>query len=110
MQMYRNYDGAKSGFGDTSVSAVVPNPDLISAFAAERAADGALTVMVINKQSSTSAPVSLSLANFTAAGSAHVYRLTANNVIQHLADKPWSAAALTDTEPAQSITLYVLPK
>src|SRR5258708_38156801 len=26
MKMYRNYDGNKSGFGDTSVSATVPNP------------------------------------------------------------------------------------
>ena len=36
MKMYRNYDGNKSTFGDTSVSAAVPNPDNVSAFAAQR--------------------------------------------------------------------------
>jgi hypothetical protein len=48
-QMYRNYDGNKSAFGETNVSAIVPNPDNISAFAAMRSSDGALTVMVVNK-------------------------------------------------------------
>jgi hypothetical protein len=32
-KMYRNYDGSKSTFGDTSVSATVANPDNVSAFA-----------------------------------------------------------------------------
>ena len=49
MKMYRNYDGNKSTFGDTSVAATAPNPDNVSAFAAQRRADGALTVMVVNK-------------------------------------------------------------
>ena len=49
MKMYRNYDGAKSSFGDTSVSATVANPDQLSAFAAQRSSDEALTVTVINK-------------------------------------------------------------
>ena len=30
MKMYRNYDGNKSTFGDTSVSASGPNPDNVS--------------------------------------------------------------------------------
>ena len=34
MKLYRNYDGAKSTFGDTSISAVTPNPDNVAAFAA----------------------------------------------------------------------------
>lgn len=110
MQMYRNYDGAKSTFGDVSVKAAVPNPDNVSAFAAERTSDNVLTVMVINKQIGTAQAVKLALANFTAAGTAKVYRLTSSNVIQHLPDKPWTGGALADTEPAQSITLYVLPK
>ncbi|MEI9976178.1 MAG: glycoside hydrolase family 44 protein [Ignavibacteriota bacterium] len=35
-QIYRNYDGSRSTFGDTSVSATVANPDNLSAFAATR--------------------------------------------------------------------------
>jgi hypothetical protein len=110
MQMYRNYDGAGSTFGDTSISATVPNPDNLSAFAALRASDGAMTVMVINKVLSGTTPVKLKIAHFTAAGSAKVYRLTASNVIQALAPLAWSGGVLADTEPAQSITLYVLPR
>src|SRR5262249_51485881 len=49
MKMFRNYDGNGSGFGDTSVSASVPDPDSLSSFAAVRSSDGALTVMIINK-------------------------------------------------------------
>src|ERR1022692_1445927 len=58
MQIYRNYDGKLSTFGDTSVSAGVSNPDSLSSFAAMRASDGALTVMVINKQTG-STPVTI---------------------------------------------------
>jgi len=44
--MYRNYDGNKSTFGDMSVAAVGPNPDNVSAFAAQRTSDGALTALL----------------------------------------------------------------
>ena len=36
IKLYRNYDGAKSAFGDTSVSTAVPNPDELAAFGAIR--------------------------------------------------------------------------
>ncbi|HEX3652102.1 MAG TPA: glycoside hydrolase family 44 protein [Rhizomicrobium sp.] len=110
MQMYRDYDGAGSAFGDTSVSAKAPNPDDLSAFAALRGTDGALTVMVISKVLGGETPVQLALSHAAASGTAQVYRLTASNSIQHLADLPWSGGVLNDTEPAQSITLYVLPQ
>jgi hypothetical protein len=110
MQMYRNYDGAGSAFGDTSVSATVPNPDNLSAFAALRSNDGAMTVMVISKVLSGDTPLALTLANFTQSGSAKVYRLTSSNTIQHLSNISWSGGVLNDTVPAQSITLYMLPK
>jgi hypothetical protein len=109
MQMYRNYDGAGGAFGDTSVSAVVPNPDDLSAFAALRASDGALTVMVISKVLAGATPVTLNIANFAPSGSAQRYQLTAANAIRHLANVAWSAGTLNDTAPAQSVTLYVLP-
>jgi hypothetical protein len=110
MKMYRNYDGAKSTFGDTSVSATVPNPDNLSAFAALRTSDGAMTVMVINKVLTGSTSVSLNITHFAASGSAKVYRLTSGNAIRALPNKSWSGGTLSDTAPAQSITLYILPK
>ena len=84
--MYRNYDGSRSGFGDTSVRATVANPDNVAAFAAERGADGALTIMVINK-TTTARSCAVSLANFTAV-TAQVWQLTSANSINHLADLP----------------------
>lgn len=109
MQMYRNYDGAGSGFGDTSVAAQVPDPDDLSAFAALRA-DGTLTVMVIAKTLTADTPVKLKLAHFSKAGTAQVWRLDSGNRIQRLSDIAWSGRTLSDTAPAQSITLYVLPR
>lgn len=107
MKMYRNYDGAKSGFGETSVRAAAPNPDELSAFAALRASDGALTVMVINKVLSGSIPVTLALSNFSPS-TARVYQLTSANTITRLADVAAVGSSLSATVPAQSVTLFVI--
>ena len=109
MQMYRNYDGQKSTFGNTSIAATVPNPDTLSAFAALRGADGAMTLMVINKIT-TATPVSVHIANFTGTGTAQVFRLVAGAGIQALPGLAYGGGELADTAPAQSVTLYVLPK
>ena len=103
-------DGAGSAFGDTSILASAPNPDNLSAFAALRSTDNAMTVMVISKVLSGNTGVTLTLAHFTPSGTAKVYQLTSSNVIQKLSDVSWSGGVLNDTEPAQSITLYILPK
>jgi hypothetical protein len=108
-QMYRNYDGNKSRFGDVSVLASGPNPDNVSVFAAQRSSDNALTVMVINKQLTNSAPLNLTITNFNPASSAQAWRLTAANVIARLPDLPLTNNIVTHSLPAQSITLYVLP-
>ena len=109
IKMYRNYDGNKSTFGETSVSAAGPNPDNVAVFAAQRSSDSALTVMVISKYLSGSTPVSIALSNFSASGTAQVYQLTSSNAITHLADLSFSGSTVSLTAPAQSITLLVLP-
>ena len=109
IQMYRNYDGVKSAFGDTSVTATVPNPDNVSAFAAVRSSDGALTIMVVSKYLTGSTPVSVSLSQFTAGPAAHVWQLTASNAIQQLADVAVANATISTQLPQQSITLLVIP-
>jgi PKD repeat protein len=106
--MYRNYDGNKSTFGDTSVSASVPNADNLSAFAAVRSTDGAMTVMVISKVLSGSTPVTLSLGNFSGNGIAQVYQLTAANAITRQGDIAYSGITLSTSVPQQSVTLFVL--
>jgi hypothetical protein len=107
-QMYRNYDGQKSTFGETSVAAEVSNPDNVSAFGAVRASDGALTVMVLNKLVAA-APVSISLTNFSHRGTANVWQLTSANAIARLPDVTFSGAGFTNSVPGQSVTLFVVP-
>jgi hypothetical protein len=109
IKMYRNYDGNDSAFGDISVSASVPNPDDLSAFASLRSADGALTAMVINKDLTTANDVTVNLANFAGAGSVQVWQLTAANTITRLDDLASDGASFSTTVPAQSITLFVVP-
>jgi hypothetical protein len=109
MKMYRNYDGNKSTFGDVSVAATAPNPDTVSAFAAVRTSDGALTLMAINKSSSTGTTATVNIANFTPRGNAQAWQLTAANVITRLPDLTFPGATLTATLPPQSITLFVVP-
>jgi hypothetical protein len=110
MKMYRNYDGNKSTFGDTSVAATMSNPDTVAAFAAQRSADAVLTVMVISKYLSGNTPATINLANFTSNGVAQVWQLTAANTINRLADIGSSGNSFVVTLPPQSITLLVVAK
>jgi hypothetical protein len=105
-KMYRNYDGLKSTFGDTSVSATVPDPDTLAAFAAQRSSDGFLTIMAINKVAA-STPTTIQLASFNGTTS-EAWQLTSANVIGHLADIPVAGPSFSTTLPGQSITLFVV--
>jgi len=109
-QIYRNYDGQDSTFGDISVAAGVANPDNLSAFAAVRRSDGALTVMVVNKQQGAT-PVAVSLANFPAAGAAQAWQINsaAQRAIARVADVPVANGAFAAVVPSQSVTLFVVP-
>lgn len=109
MKMYRNYDGNKRGFGDTSVKAAAPNPDSVASFGAVRSSDGTLTVMLISKYLSGSTPATVSLANFSSVGPAQVWQLTASNAINRLADVAVSGSSIAVNLPAQSVTLLVVP-
>jgi hypothetical protein len=109
MKIYRNYDGNKSTFGDTSILTVVPDPDNLSAFGAVRTSDGAMTFMVINKDLNNATPITASITNFNATGTVQRWQLTAANVINQLANVTLTNKVLSDMVPAQSITLYVLP-
>ena len=109
MQMYRNYDGNKSTFGDTGVAATVADPDTVAAFAAQRSADGALTVMVVSKYPSMSGAATINLANFAHRGAAQVWQLTAANTITRLQDLSLSGNSFGFTLPPQSVTLFVVP-
>ncbi len=117
MKLYRNYDGQDSTFGETSVQATVPNPDQVSSFASLRA-DGALTVMVVNKNlvstPGATTQITVNLSNFAHGTTAQVWRLAATNSqqtsasIAQLANATFSADSLTFDAPMQSVTLFVI--
>ncbi len=113
-EMYRNYDGAKSTFGETSVQASsasgaeADTSDHVSVFAAERASDGALTVMIVSKYLSGNTNATVDVQNFSSGSSALAWRLK-SNVLSQVADVPVSGGSLSLTLPHQSVTLLVLP-
>jgi len=108
-KLYRNYDGQRSTFGNTSVAATVPDPDNVAAYAALRSSDGALTLMVVGKFLSGSANVTVDLTGFTAAGPVQVWQLTSANTLSRRTDLQVSGARLATTVPASSVTLFVVP-
>ncbi len=120
MQMYRNYDGHDDTFGQTSVQDTVPNPDQVSSFASLRA-DGAMTIMVINKNLYTSSnpgattPITLNLSSFAHGSSAQLWQLAAinpsdqtNAAISHLANVNFSGNSLSFNAPMESVSLFVI--
>ncbi len=52
-RMFRNYDGSHDGFGDTWVSSASADQRRLAVYGAQRSSDGAYTIMVINKTTST---------------------------------------------------------
>lgn len=102
MKMYRNYDGNQSTFGGTSVASAVANPDNLSAFAAQRSIDGALTVIVVNKVQTGATPLTLSVSNSHGNCTAKVYQVSGANAgaIVRLPDMNVAANSITATLPA----------
>ncbi|HMR65436.1 MAG TPA: glycoside hydrolase family 44 protein, partial [Anaerolineae bacterium] len=109
-RMYRNYDGSGGKFGESGLQATSTDQDQLAIYAAQRAGDFALTLMIINK-SSNELTSQVNLAGFNPASSGQVYRYSATNLnaIVRQADQVSGPAGFTATFPAASITLIVLP-
>jgi uncharacterized protein (TIGR03437 family) len=110
-KIFLNYDGNGSQFGGTSVSATTSDPDTLSIFAAQRT-DSALTVLVLNKTTGNISD-SISLANFTPAGTAQVWQYSQANpmsIVRQTSDINVGGNSLTATFPAYSMTLIVIPQ
>jgi hypothetical protein len=108
-RIYRSYDGAGGRFGETGVQAASADQSQLAIYAAERAADGALTLVVINKTGGELAS-DLSLAGYSPAPSAQLFRYSAANLgaIVQQADLAVAAGGLSASFPASSISLIVL--
>jgi hypothetical protein len=109
-KLYRNYDGNKSTFGNVNARCTVPNPDELSAFSAVRTNDGALTIMVINKDLTNTTPALISFTNFTGKSTAQVWQMTSahTNAILQLPNVSVTSNIISNSLPPQSITLFVL--
>ncbi|UWZ84120.1 glycoside hydrolase family 44 protein [Occallatibacter riparius] len=118
-EIYRNYDGKNSMFGDTALKSASADQGELSVYGAERASDGALTIVVINKTYGALTST-LSLQNFTSSGTtAQVFQYSNADLtrIVALPAVPITApsgrgttSTIAGTFPAQSITLLVVPK
>lgn len=108
-RIYRNYDGEGGQFGDVSLAAASSNQDQLSIYAAERPADGARTVVVINK---TRFDLESTLAfDGKTPDAMEIYRYSraALRIIIREGEIPLTDGQVTTVFPAQSITLFVLP-
>jgi hypothetical protein len=115
--VYRNYDGAKSEFGDVALESSSANQGQLSVYGAVRSSDRAVTVVVINKTYGALTSM-VALENLMAAGNAQVFQYSAGNLAAIVA---LPGAAVTGPEagstastivagfPAQSVTLFVIP-
>ncbi|MBK9442732.1 MAG: choice-of-anchor D domain-containing protein [Comamonadaceae bacterium] len=108
-RLYRNYDGAGHGFGDTSVQAISADQGVLAIYAARRSADGALTLMVLNK-SGADLTSGVSLAGFNPQASARVFRYSPANLgaIEPRAAQAVSASGFGASFAANSISLFEL--
>ncbi len=116
-EIYRNYDGNKSMFGDTALASASGNQGILSVYGALRSADNAVTVVVINKTYGdlTSTLSIKGLATTTTSAQAYLYsnaNLAAIVAQPAVAVRPGSERAVSTianyTFPAQSVTLFVV--
>jgi len=118
-EIYRNYDGNKSTFGNTALSSTSANQGTLSVYGAVRSSDSAITIVVINKTYGALTST-LSLANYpeTTATTAESFLYSNANLTTIVAQPnvtvtPPAAGSttstITATFPAQSITLLVVP-
>lgn len=118
-EIYRNYDGKNSMFGDTALQSVSADQGKLSVYGAVRSSDGALTIVVINKTYGTLTST-LALENFTSSSAtAQVYQYSNANLANIVPLAPaavvppsgsGTTSTIAGTFPAQSITLVVVPK
>lgn len=116
-EIYRNYDGNKSTFGNMALASTSADQGKLSVYGALRTSDGSLTIVVINKTYGDLTAV-LSLDHFTPGGQAKTYRYSDANLAgivpepDTMVSPPESGSTtstMTATFPAQSITLFVVP-
>ena len=116
--VFRNYDGAKSTFGDQAVTSTSSDQGKLSVYGALRTKDNTLTLVILNKTYGEFT-TTLSLANFTPNGPAQAFLYSSANLNAIVAQPNLTVTApsgtgttstLSTTFPAQSITVLSYPR
>ncbi|MGA7158435.1 MAG: glycoside hydrolase family 44 protein [Acidobacteriaceae bacterium] len=118
-EIYRNYDGNKSTFGETALASSSANQGTLSVYGAVRSSDSSITVVVINKTyGALTSTLSLSNYSATTGATAQEFLYSSANLNAIVAQPAVSitppgsggtTSTITATFPAQSITLLVIP-
>ncbi|MGD0830931.1 MAG: glycoside hydrolase family 44 protein, partial [Terracidiphilus sp.] len=115
---FRNFDGAGSNFGDTSVATISSNPGAVMAYISTDSTTPGRVVMVVINRANTSQVAALS--GLSLSGTATLYQITATSAAtQSAAGSPVtpvnigtmavSGSSLTLTLPAYSVTTINIP-
>lgn len=108
-QMYRNYDGQGSGFGDLlGTAATSANPDELAVHTGYDNASKRLNVMMVHKKLSGTTPVKVFQATSSRSPKAQVYQLTQSGGLQRLPDITGTNGAFNLNLPPQSATMLVI--
>jgi len=110
-KIYRNYDNNGNGFGDMSIEAVSSDYDKVSVYSAIREKDGALSIMAINKTSS-SMDGNFNISGINLNNTVEVYRYSASNLNAIIKENNHTAnqGKFTAVLPANSISLFIINK
>ena len=107
LQMFRNYDGQRHTFGNTSISTVNDgDSSLFSSYGALNASGTTLTLLALNKDPQNSDPVQINLSGFTATR-VTAYTLSSANPTKIIASSPQAWAPNWSFAP-YSATLLVI--
>ncbi len=108
-ELYRNYDGAGSMFGDVSLASTSADQGKLAVYGALRSSDGAVTVMVLNKSfGDLQSP--LTVAHAGALAKRFLYSSADLSAIVAQPDVRLVDGTAVMTFPAASVTLLVVGK
>lgn len=106
-KLYRDYDGAGASFGDTSVQAQSAEPNRLSAYAAEDEG-GRITVVLINKEPSSTLSVDLSFSGLAPRGGFRAFRFGSGGRLGPSGSGQYSGGALSRSLPPYTAELVEL--
>jgi hypothetical protein len=108
-RIYRDYDGRGSGYGDTWVRSASADQSRLSIYGAQRSADRAVTIVIINKSKRDLAS-HVGVRGIDAAPAAGLFRFSAATptAIVREADLALGPDGFQAVFPARSITLVVI--